>query len=405
MMVCPLYWLSGVTSTQMNKIKWPLMANNINKADLESVITLLKENDPKLTNGPKVLEFEDAWAKWLGVKHTVMLNSGASANDLTMLALREIFGLGEVIVPALTWVSDIASVINAGHKPVFVDINKRTLGMDTDLIKQAVTKDTKAVFLTHVLGFNALTDDLLDFLESKSILLIEDVCESHGAQHNGKKAGTFGWASNFSFYYAHHMTTIEGGVVCTDDEDLYQVIRMMRSHGMVRESTSISVKERYENEYPDLNPDFIFAYGTHNMRSTEINALIGLSQLKNLDFNIERRRLNFERFMESIDSKLFQTDFEFTGNSNYAFTLIQKEPDFGLRNKVEDKLKNLGIEFRRGLAGGGNQLRQPYLRNLVGLPKPDSLPNVDHVHNFGWYLGNYPDLDGSFFNELKKLNF
>jgi CDP-6-deoxy-D-xylo-4-hexulose-3-dehydrase len=246
---------------------------------------------------------------------------------------------------------------------------------------------------------------LLDFLESKGVLLIEDVCESHGAQHNGKKAGTFGWASNFSFYYAHHMTTIEGGVVCTDDEDLYQVIRMMRSHGMVRESTSISVKKQYENEYPDLNPDFIFAYGTHNMRSTEINALIGLSQLKNLDFNIERRRLNFERFIESIDSKLFQTDFELTGNSNYAFTLIQKEPDFGLRNKVEDKLKNLGIEFRRGLAGGGNQLRQPYLRNLVGLPKPDSLPNVDHVHNFGWYLGNYPDLDGSFFTELKKLNF
>lgn len=388
---------------QNNKIKWPLMSNNISKADLEPVITLLRENDPKLTNGPKVIEFENAWSNWLGVKHSVMLNSGASANDLTMLALREIYGLGEVIVPALTWVSDIASVVNAGHKPVFVDINKRTLGMDTELIKKAVTKDTKAVFLTHVLGFNALTDDLLDFLESKKIKLIEDVCESHGAQHNGRKVGTFGWASNFSFYYAHHMTTIEGGVVSTNDEDLYQIIRMMRSHGMVRESTSISVKQRYEKDFPDLNPDFIFAYGTHNMRSTEINALIGLSQLKNLDSNIEKRRSNFERFLDCIDSKLFQTDFELTGNSNYAFTLIQKESDFALRNKVEDNLKALGIEFRRGLAGGGNQLRQPYLKKLDGIPNPESLPNVDFVHNFGWYLGNYPDLNSSFFTELKSL--
>ena len=388
---------------QNNKIKWPLMSNNISKADLEPVITLLRENDPKLTNGPKVIEFENAWSNWLGVKHTVMLNSGASANDLTMLALREIYGLGEVIAPALTWVSDIASVVNAGHKPIFVDINKRTLGMDTELIKKAVTKDTKAVFLTHVLGFNALTDDLLDFLESKKIKLIEDVCESHGAQHSGRKVGTFGWASNFSFYYAHHMTTIEGGVVSTNDEDLYQIIRMMRSHGMVRESTSISVKQSYEKDFPDLNPDFIFAYGTHNMRSTEINALIGLSQLKNLDSNIEKRRSNFEKFLDCIDSKLFQTDFELTGNSNYAFTLIQKESDFALRNKVEDNLKTLGIEFRRGLAGGGNQLRQPYLRKLDGIPNPESLPNVDFVHNFGWYLGNYPDLHSSFFTELKSL--
>jgi CDP-6-deoxy-D-xylo-4-hexulose-3-dehydrase len=178
----------------------------------------------------------------------------------------------------------------------------------------------------------------------------------------------------------------------------------MRSHGMVRESTSISVKQRYEKDYPDLNPDFIFAYGTHNMRSTEINALIGLSQLKNLDSNIEKRRLNFERFLDCIDSKLFQTDFELTGNSNYAFTLIQKESDFALRNKVEDNLKTLGIEFRRGLAGGGNQLRQPYLRKLDGIPNPESLPNVDFVHNFGWYLGNYPDLHSSFFKELKSLN-
>jgi CDP-6-deoxy-D-xylo-4-hexulose-3-dehydrase len=380
------------------------MANNLAKRDLESVIRLLQEDDPKLTNGPKVLEFEEAWSKWLGTKYSVMLNSGASANDLTMLALREIHGLGEVIVPGLTWVSDIASVINAGHKPIFVDINKNTLGMATDLILNALTEDTKAVFLTHVLGFNALTDSLINELKNRKILLIEDVCESHGAQHNGNKVGTFGWAANFSFYYAHHMTTIEGGMISTNDEELHQVARMMRSHGMVRESTSFELKNKYFKDYPDLNPDFIFAYGSHNMRSTEINALIGLSQLETLDENIEKRRDNFDKFLNTIDERIFQTDFSSQGNSNYAFTLILKESDFKLRNKIEIDLNQLGIEFRRGLAGGGNQLRQPYLRKIGSMPIPESLPNVDFVHHFGWYLGNYPNLDNSFFSELAKLN-
>jgi CDP-6-deoxy-D-xylo-4-hexulose-3-dehydrase len=388
----------------INEIKWPLMTNNIDKKDLASVIELLQEDDPKLTNGPKVVEFEEAWSRWLGVKYSVMLNSGASANDLTMLALREMYGIGEVIVPGLTWVSDIASVMNAGHKPIFVDINEKTLGMETDLIISAITEETRAVFLTHVLGFNALTDKLIKTLKSKNILLIEDVCESHGAKHNGNLVGTFGWASNFSFYYAHHMTTIEGGMVSTNDEELYQVIRMMRSHGMVRESTSPSLKRKYIEKYPDLNQDFIFAYGSHNMRSTEINALIGLNQLKKLDGNIQKRRANFDKFLSTINENFFQTEFYSDGNSNYAFTLILKEPNFKLRDKVEADLKALGIEFRRGLAGGGNQLRQPYLRKLGYMPSADSLPKVDFVHHFGWYLGNYPSLDDSFFSELAMIN-
>jgi CDP-4-dehydro-6-deoxyglucose reductase, E1 len=388
---------------QTKEIKWPLMANNITKRDLESVIKLLQEDDPKLTNGPKVVEFEEAWSKWLGTKHSVMLNSGASANDLTMLALREIKGVGEVIVPGLTWVSDIASVLNAGHTPIFVDINKNTLGMATDLILNAITKNTKAVFLTHVLGFNALTDSLIDELRNRKVLLIEDVCESHGATHKGEKVGTFGWASNFSFYYAHHMTTIEGGMISTNDEEMYQVVRMMRSHGMVRESTSPEIKAKYIKSYPDLNPDFIFAYGTHNMRSTEINALIGLSQLENLDENNEKRKINFDKFLNSIDESIFQSEFDSEGNSNYAFTLILKDPNFKLRDEVEVNLNLLGIEFRRGLAGGGNQLRQPYLRKLRDIPMPESLPNVDFVHHFGWYLGNYPNLDDSFFSEIAKI--
>jgi len=384
-------------------IKWPLMNNNLLRVDLDSVIELLKQDDPKLTNGPKIREFEEVWSEWLGVKYSVMLNSGASANDLTMLALRETFGSCEIIVPALTWVSDIASVLNSGHTPIFVDINPNTLGMATDLILKSITPKTKAVFLTHVLGFNALTNELLNELKSRNILLIEDVCESHGATHLERKVGTFGWASNFSFYYAHHMTTIEGGMVSTNDFKLYEMLRMMRSHGMVRESSQDDTKKDYAKNYPDLNPDFIFAYPAHNMRSTEINAVLGLSQINRLDKQIYKRRSNFEKFLESIDSKYFKTDFEVNGNSNYAFTLILNEPSFELREKVESCLSEKGIEFRRGLAGGGNQLRQPYLRRRFETLAPESLPNTDYVHHFGWYIGNYPGINPQIFKELESL--
>jgi CDP-6-deoxy-D-xylo-4-hexulose-3-dehydrase len=192
-------------------------------------------------------------------------------------------------------------------------------------------------------------------------------------------------------------------MISTNDINLYEMLRMMRSHGMVREASLEQTKEFYSQKYPDLNPDFIFLYASHNMRSTEINATLGLSQLKNLDKNIALRKDNFDRFLESIEGSVFRTDFKIEGNSNYAFTLIMKHPDVVLRDQIENLLRTKGIEYRRGLAGGGNQLRQPYLRNIQGIPSPDSLPNVDFIHNFSWYIGNYPDIDAGIYTELKEL--
>ena len=391
-MAYPVYLLNGVTDI-MTDLNWPLMNNNISRSDLDALIKYLEQDDPKLTHGPLVKRFEQEWSHWVGLKYSVMVNSGSSANDLTMMALREFRGTGEVIVPPLTWVSDVSSVLRAGLTPVFADINPQTLAMDTDSIFKAITPQTKAVFLTHVLGFDGLTDSLLDFLKDSNILLIEDVCESHGATHNEKKVGSFGWASNFSFYYAHHMTTIEGGIISTDDEELYDMLRMMRSHGMVRESINERTKDRYKADFPELNPDFIFAYPSHNMRTTELNGLLGLEQLKRLDSNNVLRTRNFLRFLEVLNPSLFQTDFKTEGSSNYALTLVLKEKNFEMRDKVENLLRNLNVEFRRGLSGGGNQLRQPYLQNLLGIPEPESMINTEHVHHFGWYIGNFPELN------------
>jgi CDP-6-deoxy-D-xylo-4-hexulose-3-dehydrase len=379
----------------MQTKSWPLMHSNITRADLDLIIQYLSGEDPQLTHGPKVREFERKWSEWLGVKYSVMVNSGSSANDLTMLALKHLKGVGEVIVPPLTWVSDIASVLHAGMSPKFVDISPRNLALDETKVLNAISSNTKAVFLTHVLGYDGLTDKLIATLSDLGILLIEDVCESHGATHNGKKLGSFGWASNFSFYYAHHLTTIEGGMICTNDQELFEVIRMLRSHGMLRESTNENLKEKYMSEYPDLNSDFIFTMASHNMRPTELNGLLGISQLNRLDTNNKKRVENLDCFLDNLNSEIFRTDFLREGNSNYAFTLVLKEPSYDLRDKVEFQLKSNGVEFRRGLSGGGNQLRQPYLRNISGLPTPESLKETEHVHNFAWYIGNYPSINQS----------
>jgi CDP-6-deoxy-D-xylo-4-hexulose-3-dehydrase len=374
------------------------MNDNIDKEDINSVINFLSgENIPKLTNGPKVIEFENAWGNWLGTKYNLFVNSGASANELTMLALTHILGEGEVIVPPLTWISDISSVLFSGNKLVFVDVNLENFSFDIEKLRAAITSDTKAIFLTHVLGINGLTDDLLQLCEDRNILLIEDVCESHGTTFQGCKVGNFGFASNFSFYFAHHMSTIEGGMICTNNWEFYQVCRALRSHGMTREMTSDSMRNAIIQDNPDLNPDFIFLRPSHNFRSTEINAVIGLSQLPKLDAKNQERIDNFNYFMANLNSSKYHTEINIEGNCNYAFIVVLRDADFDKRNQLEDGMKNNGIEFRRGLSGGGNQMRQPFFKSIYH--DFSNFPNIEHIHNFSWYIGNYPGL------EREKIDF
>lgn len=374
-------------------MRFPLMRNNILREDLDAVIEHLRGENPVLTHGPNVKAFEREWSEWLGVKHSVFVNSGASANLLTMaiLKIRHPEG-GEVIVPPLTWVSDIASVLQNGFTPVFVDIDRHSLGMDPAQVLERITPLTRAVFLTHVQGFDGLTDSLLAGLKQRKIPLIEDVCESHGATHSGKKLGSFGWISNFSFYYAHHMSTIEGGMICTDDDEVYQQARMLRSHGMTREADDAKVRDRFRDENPECNPDFIFAYASYNARNTEIGGILGRSQLKRLDANVIRRNENLMRFLKRIDSSKYRTDFKLEGCSNYAFNLVLKRADEDLVNRLMQKMRASGVEFRRGSAGGGNQIRQPYLRGLVPPNHHEKFPEVEHIHFYGFYIGNFPDL-------------
>jgi CDP-6-deoxy-D-xylo-4-hexulose-3-dehydrase len=188
------------------------------------------------------------------------------------------------------------------------------------------------------------------------------------------------------------MTTIEGGMVCTNDEEVYHTVRMLRSHGMVRECGSEPMIKNYQKVYPQLNSDFIFAYPAYNMRNNELGGILGLSQLPNLENNVILRNRNHERFLSKLDQKKFYAGFKLIGASNYAFNLILKDKDQNLLNRVMTKMKDEQIEFRRGSAGGGNQLRQPYLKNMLPENYHLNFPNTEHIHFYGFYLGNFPSM-------------
>lgn len=379
------------------------MEDNFIKEDFLKAIKLLKKKNSILTQSKYVELFEKKWSRWLGVKYSTFVNSGSSANFITISTLKYLNNnskKNEIIVPTLTWVSDINSVLLNNFKPIFVDINLSNLSMNEEQILKKINHKTLAVFVTHAQGFNGISSNLLKILKKKKIHLIEDVCESHGATFNNKKLGTYGLMSNFSFYYAHHLSTIEGGMICTNNKKIHEMTKMFRSHGMVRESKNKKFEKKMVNKYKNLSPKFIFLYPTLNFRNNEIGASIGLNQLKRLDSNNRKRNTNFLFFLENLDERKYFKNYDLKGISNYAFPIILNKKNLKYRDYFEKKLKDANIEFRRGNAGGGNQLRQPYLKKYVKKINLKSFSNVEYVHDFGYYIGNYPNLKKE---KIKKI--
>lgn len=384
----------------MSEFKWPLINNNISQEDKQILADFILNNN-RFTNGPKVREFEAAWSEWLGTKYSVMVGSGASANYITTSIVREMKGQGgEIIVPPIGWVSDISSVINTGFVPCFVDVDLESMAITYENIKNAINENTKAIVLVHALGFDGLTQELIDLAEEHDLLLIEDCCEAHGATHSGKRVGTYGHMSCFSFYFGHHITTIEGGIISTDSEEIYELARMFRSHGMTREA-SLKTQERYIQE--DLNPLFTFAVPGYNMRSTELNAVLGLNQLKRLDSNVQSRANNLQIWLDNLDKSKYFTNFKTEGNSSFALPLFIIDETINLKD-ICNILEQECVEYRIGTAGGGNQARQPYLKNynfkIVG-----ELKNSNFIHDNALYIGNHTELEADMIKELcNRLN-
>ena len=371
----------------MSSYNFPLINYNIIESDKKALADFIL-NTNRFTNGPKVREFEEAWSRWLGVKYSVMVGSGAASNYVTTSIVRELKGqTGEIIVPPIGWVSDVSSVINTGFTPVFVDVDLESMAMSVSNIEKAINKNTKAIVLVHALGFNGINDRLIELAREHDLLLIEDCCESHGATYKGNKVGSYGDMSCFSFYFGHHMTTIEGGMLCTNDKEIYEFAKMFRSHGMTREASK-ETHEKYAKD--DVNPLFTFAVPGYNMRSGEINAVLGLEQIKRLDENIEKRRANLNVWLKNLDDSLYYVGYDVNGNSSYALPLILNKGNERIQ-EVCTILEREKVEYRLGTAGGGNQARQPYLERynykVVG-----SLDTADYIHDYGLYIGNHPEL-------------
>lgn len=366
---------------------WPLMKDTITFGDRLKMANFLLFTS-RLTNGPRVRQFEDEWSKWLGCDYSLYVSSGSTANSLLISSVKELYNLKDgdkVIVPACTWVTNVAPVIQSGLTPIFCDVNLRNFSFDEDDLEHIAKEhpDVKAIFITHLLGLSANNERYKELFPNA--LILEDICESHGVENSeGVRRGKDSLGSTFSFYFGHHMTTIEGGMVCTNNKDLYELMRMKRSHGMARESSPERFQQ-YINENPDISKQFLFMTDGYNFRNHEVCAVLGSSQLKRLNDMIEIRRRNYKDFCSSItrnSHKFYIPEYK-VGNSSFCFPIICKEPKN--MNKLKDIFDSKGIEHRPIVSG--NLLRHPAFKKYQICTKKENL-NVELLHISGVYVGN-----------------
>tara|TARA_Y100000389_G_scaffold107845_1_gene104891 strand:+ start:5547 stop:6683 length:1137 start_codon:yes stop_codon:yes gene_type:complete len=357
---------------------WRLMQNAITDSDRKTLCDFIMSTD-MYTNGKKVKEFEEAWSDWLGAKYSLMVTSGSTANFLLLASIKELYGIpdgSKVLVPSCTWVTNVAPVFQLGMEPVFCDVNLTNFSFDMDNLPN---EDIKIIFVTYLLGFGVDIETLKK--RYPNALLIEDICESHGVKGpDGVRRGADSLGATFSFYFGHHMTTIEGGIVSTNNKKLYDLMKLKRSHGMAR-NLDPDEFEKVCLEYPDLDPQFLFVTDGYNFRSTELNAVLGLEQLKRLNNTIDIRNDNYKGFVNIIHKypDKFEQVYYDKNDSNYAFPIICKTPD--LLKKLKILLKENDIEYRPIVSG--NLLKHPFLAKWK---KP--MPNADILNDRGLYIGN-----------------
>lgn len=378
-------------------MKIPLMKNaflkeeETKKALAEFIIT-----SNKFSMGEKCEEFEVEFSNWQKRNFSVLFNSGGSANLAILQALKNLGKLktgDNVAFSALTWSTNTMPIIQMGLNPVALDCDINNLNVSSKtIIDRIKSVNIKAIFITNVLGFIGDMDEIVNLCNEKNIIILEDNCESLGTIHrNGKKAGNFSLASSFSFFVAHHMSTIEGGMVCTDDAEYAEMLKIVRANGWDRnlsESQQIKWRSKYKIE-SEFQSKYTFYDLAFNFRPTEITGFLGLIQLRYLDSNIKIRESNYFDVEKTI---LNNEDF-FSLNhdhiqllSTFAIPIICKSK--AIKEKYLLKLEQAGVETRPMIAG--NIQRQPFYKKYVS--EIYDLPNTDHIHDCGFYCGNYPEL-------------
>lgn len=362
----------------------PLVKNTISKEEMLDLGKWVSSN-PRLTRGILCEEFENKWSNWLGTKYSHFINSGSSANLLIFEALKASGRLKSknVIVPAVGWVTTVTPVIQTGLTPILCDADENNLGLNLNHLEKLLKENNIAVIIiVHVLGVPNSMDEIASLRDKYGFILIEDACEAVGSKYSEKNVGTLGLMSSFSFYYGHHLSTIEGGMVCTDDEELYTLVKSISSHGWARDLNE-NYKRGLEKKY-NIDPfdSFYTFYNTgYNLRSTDLNAYIGIHQLDHLENSILKRNKNYFNYKNKLKSLWAQSN-EKSFVSNFAYALISEN-----RNQIVKDLLNNSVECRPLICGSIG--RQPFWIEKYGICE---LPFADKVHFNGFYVPNNPDL-------------
>lgn len=368
----------------MNKIC--LAQDTISSEDLMELSDWLKTN-PRLTKGELTEKFEEKFSKYIGTRYSVFVNSGSSAILLMLSALIELEMISrgdQIVVPNVSWSTDASSVINLGLKPIFCDCNLDDLSIDLiELENIFLHKAPAALLLVQVLGLVPNMGEIIRLCSKYDVILLEDTCESMGSMYDGQMLGSLGFASVFSTYFGHHISTIEGGFICTDDFVLYEMLKMLRSHGWDRDLDPIS-KMHLKNVYDidDFKSRYTFYAPSYNLRSTDLQAFIGIGQMGKLDFIHSTRERNFNRYLENLKNVPIWKPKTHGFCSNFAYPIISKN-----KNKIVDELVNNGIECRPLICG--DMEKQPFILDKLGhsiIPKP----NATMVDKFGFYVPNHP---------------
>lgn len=363
-----------------------LVKDTINTVHLSNLVDWLNTN-PKLTKGELTVAFEKKWSEWLGTKYSVFVNSGSSANLSAICAL--IVGNKlknkKVIVPAVSWVTTVAPIIQLGLTPIMCDCDKNNLGLNIFHLKKLIKQHKpSAIVLVHVLGIPNHMNEILQLCKENNIFLIEDTCEGLGSKYDGKKLGTMGDMSTFSFYFGHHMSTIEGGMVCTNNSEFYHLLLSLRSHGWDRDLPDEQKKHlRSKYKVSDFRALYTFYYPGFNLRSTDLQAFLGIDQMDGLETLIKKRNENYNLYNSLIKDNVWK--IKPPKNcfvSNFAYPLITKNI-----KKVVSELNKNKIENRPLICG--SIAEQPFWYEKYG---KTNLINAKKVHYKGLYLPNHQEL-------------
>lgn len=359
-----------------------LVKDTIDGDDIKKLISWLETN-PRLTKGQLNVQFEKEWSEWLGKKYSVFVNSGSSANlaALYSLLLSGKLRNNKIVVPAVSWVTTVTPAVQFGMEPIMCECDEDNLGLNIEHLKQIIKEhDPSSIILVHVLGFPNHMNEIVELCKEHNIRLIEDTCESIGSEYEGKKLGTFGDLSTFSFYFGHHMSTIEGGMISTDDEDLYHILLSIRSHGWDRDlpkSKQIELREKYN--IGDFRSLYTFYYPGFNLRATDLQAFIGLGQLKKLDDIVKNRHINYQRYHKGIKNNEWKVNPPANSFiSNFSYPVITKNI-----TELVEKLTENNIECRPLICGSINE--HPFWYERYG---KQELPISKKVHEYGLYLPN-----------------